>query len=46
MKAKERRAKVKATGMIVLVYALQRGGWCNSVDCKTEYKDDDLEFLN
>jgi len=43
---KAKKAKVKATGLIVEVYKLQRGGWCNSVDCKTEYKEEELEFIN
>lgn len=40
-----RTAKVKATGQTIEVYPLQRGGWCNFADCKTEYKEQDLQFL-
>lgn len=43
---KTRKAKVKATGQIVEVYRLLRGGWCNNADCKTEYKEEDLQFLD
>ena len=43
---KTRKAKVKATGQIVEVYRLHRGGWCNYADCKTEYKEEDLQFLD
>jgi len=41
-----RKAKVKATGQTVEVYYLQKGGWCNYADCKTEYKEEDLQFLD
>lgn len=44
--ATTKKAKVKATGQLVEVYKLTRGTWCNSNDCKTEYKDNELEFLN
>lgn len=42
---KTKKAKVKATGELVEVYRLNRGGWCNYADCKTEYEDDELEFV-
>ena len=41
-----RKAKVKATGQTVEVYKLDKGGWCNYADCKTEYKTEELEFIN
>lgn len=43
---KTRKAKVKATGQIVEVYRLQRGGCCNYADCKRQYKEEDLQFLD
>jgi hypothetical protein len=46
MENKTRKAKVKATGQVVEVYRLQRGGWCNLADCKTEYKEEDLQFID
>jgi len=39
------KAKVKATGKEIDVYKLRRGGYCDSSDCKTEYQENELEFL-
>ena len=41
-----RKAKVRATGKEIEVYHLEKGGWCDYSDCKTEYKDSDLIFLD
>lgn len=43
---KTRKAKVKATGKIIEVYRLQRGNWCDYADCTTEYKEEDLQFID
>lgn len=40
-----KKAIVIATGKEVQVYRLNRGGWCNFADSKTEYKDSELRFI-
>lgn len=38
-----KRAIVKFTGEEIYVYRIHsRGTWCNSKDCKTEYRDEEL----
>lgn len=41
-----KKAKIKRTGNIIIVYLLKRGTWCDYSDCKTEYSENELEFLN
>lgn len=45
MKTNLRKAKVIKTGEIITVYKLKRGTWCNYKDCKTEYQEKELQFL-
>lgn len=44
MATTEKTATIKATGEKVKVYRLRKGGWCNSFDMTTEYKDEELNF--
>lgn len=39
---KEKIFKLQKTQELIKVYRLARGGWCSSLDCKTEYKDSDF----
>ena len=45
MENKLKRARVIASGIVVEVYKLAKGGWCNYTDCKTEYCEDELKFI-
>ena len=38
------KAKVKKTGIIVEVYKLDSGGWCDFSDCTTTYTKEKLDF--
>ncbi len=39
-----KKAIVIATGKEIEVYKLNRGGWADYSDCKTEYKAEELDF--
>lgn len=42
---KEKTAIIIQTNTKVKVYRLNRGTWCNSNDCTTEYLDKELKFI-
>ena len=42
--AKTMKATVIATGEVVTVYRLNKGGYCNYADCATNYREDELKF--
>lgn len=46
MANKTQQVKVKATGNVIEVYKLKKGGWCDAKNCTTEYKDSEIEFDN
>jgi hypothetical protein len=43
--AATKQAIVKSTGQRIEVYRLNRGGWANYSDCKTEFQDHELDFI-
>lgn len=40
------KVKLKSSGKIMLVYKLLIGGYCDSIDHKTAYAEQNLEFLD
>lgn len=42
----ERKAIVRSSGKEITVYALKKGGYADAKDCKTEYKEHELQFIN
>ena len=41
---KDKSATIKATGQNVTVYKLANGNWCDAVNCKTQYKPEQLKI--
>jgi hypothetical protein len=41
----EKKVKVKETGLVVMVYKLKNGNWCNSNNCTTEYKESEIQAV-
>lgn len=43
--AETKKAKIKSTGVVIEVYKLVNGNWCNYSDCKTQYSESELQFI-
>lgn len=45
---KSRKARLKINGATIEVYrsSIRQGKWINTHDCKTEYFEYELEFIN
>lgn len=41
-----KRARIKSTGKEIEVYMTIRSTYCDIANCKTEYKKEELIFLN
>lgn len=43
---KDKKATVIKTGQVITVYRLNNGNWCDSVNCTTQYKPNELTIHN